>query len=106
MHRAVPCVAAYAALGLALGASGSATAGCELELELLAADLKGVKVTEAQAFQLAPHVEDALRYCRTGHEGLGLRSIEKARMVAGIPEPDPLDSPADRDAADEESAKD
>jgi hypothetical protein len=85
---------AAACIGLAAVATPTAARGaCELELELLGADLKRVEITEAQAFQVAPHVDDALRYCRTGHERLGLRAIEKARAAARIPPRDELALP-------------
>jgi hypothetical protein len=68
-----------------------AGADCRLELELLGSDLSKVKITQSQGQQLAPFVDEALRYCRTGHEGLAERSIEKARAIAKIPRRDELD---------------
>jgi hypothetical protein len=70
---------------------GAAHADCRLELELLGSDLGKVKITQNQGQQLAPFVDEALRYCRTGHEGLAERSIEKARAIAQIPRRDELD---------------
>ena len=70
-----------------------ARADCGLELELLGSDLGKVKITQNQGQQLAPFVDQALRYCRTGHDTLAVQSIEKARAIAQIPKRDPLDEP-------------
>jgi hypothetical protein len=73
----------------AVGAT--AHADCALELELLGRDLGKVKISQAQGQQLAPFVDSALRYCRTGHEQLAVQAIEKARAIARIPRQDELD---------------
>lgn len=82
-----------------IGALASAHADCRLELELLAADLGKVKITQAQGQQLAPFVDAALRYCRTGHETLAVRSIDKAREIARAPKRDPLEPEDDTNSA-------
>jgi hypothetical protein len=81
----------------------SAHADCRLELELLSADLHGIKLTEQQAFELAPLIDEVLKRCRMGWEASALLYIAKAREVAGIPKRDELDLEGDdekRDAPD------
>jgi hypothetical protein len=85
-----------------LALPAAARADCALEIELLGQDLGRMKLTQHQGQQLAPFVDEALRYCRTGHDGLALESIEKARRVVALPKRDPLDEepePALQDAA-------
>ena len=72
-------------------ASRGAHADCTLELELLGTELRQVRITQLQGQQLAPFVEDALRYCRTGHDALAVQAIDKARTIAHITRRDPLD---------------
>jgi hypothetical protein len=71
----------------------SASADCRLELELMSADLRGVKLTEAQAQELAAMVDEVLKRCRMGWEESALEYIAKARAVAHIPKRDWLDDP-------------
>lgn len=79
---------------LALIALGqTAQADCRLELELMSADLRGVKLTEPQSHQLAALVDEVLKRCRMGWEASALEYISKARAVAGIPKRDWLDEP-------------
>jgi hypothetical protein len=68
-----------------------ASADCRLELELMSADLRGVKLTEAQSQRLAALVDEGLKRCGMGWESSALEYIAKARAVAGIPERDWLD---------------
>ena len=91
MQRATG-IAAALAVAAAL-ASRSAHADCTLELELLGSELRQVRITQLQGQQLAPFVEDALRYCRTGHDALAVQAIDKARTIAHISRRDPLDEP-------------
>ena len=77
---------------LALAALAQAASGdCRLELELMSADLRGVKLTQAQSQQLAALVDDALKRCAMGWESSASEYIAKARAAAGIPERDWLD---------------
>jgi hypothetical protein len=62
----------------------AALADCRLEVELLATDLKGVPLTEAQKFQMAPLIDEALKRCRIQREAASLEYIAKARRVAGV----------------------
>jgi hypothetical protein len=78
-------------LAATLAFASAAQADCRLELELLGSDLGKVKITQTQGQQLAPFVDEALRYCRTGHDQLAVQSIEKARNIARIPKRDELD---------------
>ncbi len=79
---------------LALSAlSQVAGADCRLELELMSADLRGVKLTEAQSQQLAAWVDEALKRCGMGWEASAQEHIAKARAAAGIPKRDWLDDP-------------
>jgi hypothetical protein len=71
----------------------TATADCRLELELMSADLRGVKLTEAQSHELAALVDQVLKRCRMGWEASAIEHITKARAVAGIPKRDWLDDP-------------
>lgn len=82
------------AIVLTLLLPACAAADCHLELELLAHDLKGVKLTEAQKFALNPHIEDAQKRCRVQREAASLAAIERARKVAGIERHDEDDEPA------------
>jgi len=84
MERIVPAVALAALAQVA-------SADCRLELELMSADLRGVRLTEAQSQQLAALVDDALKRCGMGWESSALEYIAKARAVAGIPERNWLD---------------
>jgi hypothetical protein len=68
-----------------------AQADCRLELELMSADLHGVKLTEAQSHELAALVDEVLKRCRMGWEDSAMRYLTKARAVAGIPKRDELD---------------
>jgi hypothetical protein len=70
-----------------------APADCRLELELMSADLRGVRLTEAQSHELAALVDEVLKRCRMGWEASALEYIAKARAVAGIPKRDWLDDP-------------
>ena len=70
-----------------------ASADCRLELELLSADLRGVKLTEARLQQLAALVDEALKRCGIGWEASAQEYIAKARAVAGAPKRDWLDDP-------------
>lgn len=82
------------AAALALAALAQvAIADCRLELELIGADLRGVKLTESQSQQLAALVDDALKRCGIGWEASAQEYITKARAVAGIPKRDWLDDP-------------
>lgn len=62
----------------------AALADCRLEVELLATDLEGVALTEAQKFQMAPLIDEALKRCRIQREAASLEFIAKARRVAGV----------------------
>lgn len=62
----------------------AASADCRLEVELLSADLKGVALTEAQKFRIAPLIDDALKRCRIQREAASLEYIAKARKIAGV----------------------
>jgi hypothetical protein len=86
VRKAIASIALVAPLG-------AAHADCRLELELLGAALSQARATisQAQGQQLAPFVEDALRYCRTGHEAQAVRAIERARAIAGVPKRDALE---------------
>jgi hypothetical protein len=90
------------AIASALATPVAVRADCALEIELLGQDLGRAKITQYQGQQLAPFVDEALRYCRTGHDGLAVQSVEKARRVAALPKRDPLDEepePALQDTA-------
>jgi hypothetical protein len=71
-----------------------AAADCRLELELMGADLHGVKLTESQSHRLAALVDQALKRCAMGWEASALEYILEARAVAGIPKHDELDDPS------------
>jgi hypothetical protein len=71
----------------------SASADCRLELELMSADLRGVKLTEAQAQELAAMVDEVLKRCRMGWEESAFEYSARARAVAHIPKRDWLDDP-------------
>jgi hypothetical protein len=75
------------------GFAQTATADCRLELELMSADLRGVKLAEAQSHELAALVDEVLKRCRMGWEASAIEYITKARAVAGIPKRDWLDDP-------------
>ena len=59
----------------------AALADCRLEVELLATDLKGVPLTEAQKFQMAPLIDEALKRCRIQREAASLEYIAKAQIL-------------------------
>ena len=65
----------------------SAHADCQQQLQLLAADLKDVALTEMQKQHLAGLVDDARRYCWVHREKPAMEYIDKARRVAGIQPP-------------------
>lgn len=100
MSRGPPC-AKCALVMMALLVCVSAHADCRLELELLSADLHGVRLTEQQAFELAPLIAEVLKRCRMGWEQSALLYITKARKAAGIPKRDELDPERDADDAHE-----
>jgi hypothetical protein len=86
----VECILAALVLS---GLPQVARADCRLELELMSADLRGVKLTEAQSQQLAAWVDEALKRCGMGWEASAQEYIAKARAAGGIPERDWLDEP-------------
>ena len=62
----------------------------------MSADLRGVKLTEAQTQNLAARVDEALKRCGMGWEASAQEYIAKARVVAGIPKRDWLDDPGSK----------
>lgn len=82
-----------------------AAADCRLELELLSAQLRGVKLSEAQSHELAALVDEVLKRCRMGWEASALEYIAKARAVAGIPKRDWLDHPEPPEAKPDTPAR-
>jgi hypothetical protein len=72
---------------LTIGAARPALADCQSQLGLLADDLKGVALTEAQKSELAAVVYEARRYCWVHQEKPAMGFIGKARKVAGLKPP-------------------
>lgn len=80
---------------MAVCACHSVHADCRLDLELIGADLKGVRLMEPQKLQLAPLIDNAQKRCRLGREAAAQDDLKKARAVAGIERnDDDLDLPA------------
>lgn len=71
-----------------------AHADCLLELELIGADLKGVKLTESQKLAVAPLIDEGQKRCRLGRNAAAMACLEKARRIAGIVRPADDDEPA------------
>ena len=67
--------------------TASARADCQQQLQHLAADLKGVALTEPQKQDLGGLVDDARLYCWVHREKPAMEYIAKARRVAGIKPP-------------------
>lgn len=85
----------WCALALLVCTCSDAHADCRLELELIGADLKGVRLTEPQKLQLAPLIDNAQKRCRLGREAASQDDLKKARAIAGIERNDEdLDLPA------------
>lgn len=72
---------------LTIVAARPALADCQSQLRLLADDLKGVALTEAQKSELAAVVYEARRYCWVHQEKPAMGFIGKARKVAGLKPP-------------------
>lgn len=72
---------------LTIAAARPALADCQSQLRLLADDLKGVALTEAQKSELAAVVYEARRYCWVHQEKPAMGFIGKARKVAGLKPP-------------------
>lgn len=70
-----------------LAQAETARADCQQQLQLLAADLKDVSLTEVQKQDLAGFVDNARRYCWVHRENPAMEFIAKARRVAGIKPP-------------------
>jgi len=87
MHKPSVLLTGLAAVIFCTGAR----ADCRLELELMSADLHGVKLTERQSHELAALVDEVLKRCRMGWEDSAMQYITKARAVAGIAKRDELE---------------
>ncbi len=65
----------------------AARADCAQQLHQLAADLRGLELTDKQKQAVGGLIEDARRYCWVHREDPALALLAKARRAAGIKAP-------------------
>jgi hypothetical protein len=69
---------------VALPGPAAVAAGCQTELQVLAADLQGADLTQRQIQDVASLLIEARRYCWVHQESVAMGLINRARGAAGL----------------------